>query len=202
MALANEILAVRFNQGLFKLLGMKEGAPAPQLSTDVQAVLDITGPRTELERLLGCQPWITYTSYGPHAGEYSILGVRSPPAPSKLITVVEGVMFRPTGVQVIELRLENPNPPPPAFSGISQAQKADTVGTGGPLAATQQVVYHGGVARGVQVMEVYLAYSLVFDKPIILAPGWALLIKSPNVNTAVVGSMWGYERLLEESEER
>lgn len=44
MALFNEILQGRYNQLLHQLLNMKEGAPAPQLASDVQAVLQLEGP--------------------------------------------------------------------------------------------------------------------------------------------------------------
>jgi hypothetical protein len=203
MALANEILVPRYNEALHKLLAMKEGAPAPQLSPDIQPVLDVTGGSFEMLRLLGVIPWIATFNYGPHAGEYSYAGVRNPPG-SNIITVVERVLFRPTGTQVLQLYYIQAGVLPWSIYGVTI--RRDTVGlvpgAGMNVPQTQDCGYHSAAIAGNLIMEAYLGYSLQVDMPFVLGPGDAIIVKGPTTNTMVSISMWGYERVLEPSEQR
>jgi hypothetical protein len=57
VALFNEILAGRFNGILTKSLGMKDSAPAPSLSTDIQAMIALEVDRPEWHFLGGTRPF-------------------------------------------------------------------------------------------------------------------------------------------------
>lgn len=88
MALYNEILSGRWNEGLVKLFGLKQGAPAPQLAGEIQPELELSSLPIEYAYLIGERPWSTQGSIAGVGGQRSGITLWNP-AGSNTIVVVE-----------------------------------------------------------------------------------------------------------------
>jgi len=75
MALFNEILVGRYNGILHKLLNMKEGAPAPTLSSDIGASICLEDDRPEWQFLGGEWRGNGLVTRAADAGNFSFMGL-------------------------------------------------------------------------------------------------------------------------------
>lgn len=87
MSLFNEILAPRYNSVLHKLLSMKEGAPAPQLSSDIQAGITLESDRPEWAYLAGEMLCGQAAVKGADVANFSCIALENPQGRNALCTV-------------------------------------------------------------------------------------------------------------------
>ena len=92
MARFNEILVGRYNRFLQKLLEMKGGPPAPQLSTEIQPSFDIEQIPVELRVLMSFDRYWFNTFVPAVAANDASIQIRNP-AGSNLLAVFEALSF-------------------------------------------------------------------------------------------------------------
>lgn len=88
MALFNEILVGRYNNGLRRLLGMKGGAPSPQVNGDIQAGIELESDRVEWFYLRGETIAFGFSSQPATAAERSFCQFTNP-SNSGVLAVIE-----------------------------------------------------------------------------------------------------------------
>ncbi len=95
MARFNEILVGRYNRFLQKLLEMKGGPPAPQLSTEIQPSFDIEQIPVELRVLMSFDRYWFNTFVAAVAANDASIQIRNP-AGSNVVAVFEALSFGTT----------------------------------------------------------------------------------------------------------
>lgn len=106
MSLVNEIQAARFNDLLHKLLGMKEGAPSPQISPEIQPVIVLENDRPEYDFLRnvrrGASAGSTSSSAAAKFQQLSVVN----PAGSGVIAVVTDInVMNSAHAPLVDVRL-------------------------------------------------------------------------------------------------
>ncbi|MCI0372639.1 MAG: hypothetical protein L0214_15005 [candidate division NC10 bacterium] len=93
MAAPNEILAPRYNQLLYRLLAMQEGAPAPVLATEIFPMLGLEMDRLEWKFLTGTQLVMGTAIQLAVAGQFSHVCLQNP-VKSGVLVVIEDVLVQ------------------------------------------------------------------------------------------------------------
>lgn len=203
MALFNEILVGRYNGILHKLLGMKEGAPAPQLSPDVTPTLVLENDRPEYGYLAGDKILAAHEGIAGDATHYPVIQFKNP-ADSGILAVLESVLCSLSATGLIELRFVST-----AGGNETGNQHAsrDRRYTGrGSCVMTNQapLAIPANILVSQQLILAQTIYQLL-PLPIVLPPdvsGNSVITISGPLNTTLrVSCMWR-ERALEPSELR
>jgi hypothetical protein len=87
VALFNESLAGRFNEGIARLHGMKGGPPAPQVSPEIQHVIQLEPPGTEHRVLFGWRYYYSAITLAASAN-IGVVTLTNPPG-SGILAVIE-----------------------------------------------------------------------------------------------------------------
>lgn len=204
MALVNEILVGRFNSILNKLLGMKEGAPSPQVSSDIVPTIPLEVDRPEWRYLANerlC--WAGVVRAAVAAQNSSILLYN--PSGSNVIAVVTNVQPALNAGQTVYAGHYDLNP---VVAGWSQAGSGlrDSRFSRTTQITTCQTYTLAQV--GVAVTTILWRYNMYGQPcppipfPIILTPGTGLAVAASAVNNTLDCSFAWTERALEPSELR
>ena len=201
MARFNEILVGRYNRFLQKLLQMKGGPPAPQLSGDIQASL-VLFSGMENRFLESWEAFGVAVSLAAVVAQTDGFLLRNP-RPSNVIAVLERLKVASATAQEIQTSLGSTNtdltsittPVPPRDSRC-RANSALIVSTQTTTpAAIGTVIDRSEVAAG-------LSFDVILDADvsIVLMPGQAIQVGQLTANSTLVVMAWWRERFLEESE--
>lgn len=207
MAVYNEINVARYNRMLQKLMGMKGGPPARQLSSEIVPSLNL---------FLGCEArylesWQRYavaaTAIAGGAGNRSAVMIRNPPG-SNVIAVLEKIAViggAAADSPALNYVFTSAGNLPAATFAIVANTGLDNRFTPSPNSVVSLSSNAGGVL-GVTVMQVATAISanadfLISDvHELPLAPGSAFIVYSNILNNAVEATFLWRERMLEDSE--
>lgn len=205
MALYNEILVGRFNRYLQKMLGMKGGPPAPQLSSEIQPVLPYhLGVEDRVHQGWDKFAFANFTGPG-GVGTFVSFVVRNPVG-SNVGAVIEklkvgsGVTANftlqhgplTTDAAVILSQLvarQDPRSVRPASSLILSAQ-----------ALGVQITISADQDYGKILTAGMMDFVNGRDQQILLLPGDAISLFDTTGNITVYYSVWWRERFLEDSE--
>lgn len=209
MARYNEILVGRYNRFLQKLFGMKGGAPAPQLSSDVQTVLQLFSG-VEHRYLEGWDRFGLLQNVPAVALNTSGVRFRNP-AVSNVVAVFEKIVLTGFIVSVtlahgtaiadlataglVNTRLD---PRGRAQSTVIETFQNNAVAVPGLTNTVNlyETINNTVAGAGGEVSDVILT----INQEIPLLPGDALQATADGVNAQInVAAIWR-ERLLEESE--
>lgn len=202
MAHYNEILAARFNSILNKLLSMKEGAPAPSLSSDIVPTIQLEGDRPEYAFLGGvrlCAGFVGVAAGG--AGNRSVALLRNP-ATSGVIVVVEAIVLHST---VASKTFVIRNAVTGGVTATGSRVRDSRWGTMVPAALVQST--NGAAATGNIVgfwpgQSNGTATSGRIDVPFVITPNESLAIEPGVDNEGVSAGFFWRERAVEPSELR
>lgn len=204
MAYPNEIQIGRLNAVLYKLLDMKEGAPAPQLTGEVVPGLVLESDRIEWKFLGGERIMAGRATPGAAAGEITAAQLLNP-AGSEVLIILEACVFSTssnTGV----------------LFGFTQAD----IGSDGSLTASSRdtrvtpltgnvgvgringVTQVGSAITGPIVGDLYGLANTPMRYPgqVVLAPNMGFVAETGSANIAVRSTWIWRERRLEMSETR
>lgn len=192
-----EIQVGRFSGLLHKLLGMREGSPAPYLAPDIIATLPLEVERPEWLFLGGQAMGMRREISAADPANFSFLSLENPIGSGALL-VVESVM---SNIAAASYRLQAS---PPLGGGSAGAQLdlrsglfPDVVTTVGQSAAAVAVAL-----PGTRVGTVTLLQAVPYFWPFVLPPGTALVVGGIVVNQAVEILFRWRERAIEPSELR
>lgn len=204
MARYNEMFVARYNRLLQKLLGMKGGPVAPQLSSEVTPVIPIFHG-IEIRYLEGWDLFATYTAFAGVAAQNTTLQINNP-ANSNVVAVFEKINFFCAVADQITLR-KGPGAPILLPQLVGAVMREDPRGrqTATCLLSTNDaghvpslVQNFAGVLAGPALMGEFI---LTHHQEIPLYPGDMIQI---NINTAgatqLTGGIKWRERFLEDSE--
>jgi len=196
----NEIQVGRFNAILSKLTGIT-GAPSPVMATDVFPMLALEVDRPEWSFLGGERlGWMRWTDAAV-AANYSSVGIRNP-ANSGVLVVIERIEAHISAAGQW-------------FVGVRANTTVDASGT--CLARDSRFVAAGYnttaqyVERTQATQPAYPAYGLAVaanntisrhEVPIVLSPGYEVMVWPQTVNVAIYASFAFRERILNSSETR
>ncbi len=193
MAQYNEVLSGRFNQLLTKLFSMKGGAPAPQLSPEIQPVISIGELQGDLHYLADermCASGITATGDATHPGIVQL--VNKVPG---VIGTIEFIVLTFTAAGIWTIRTGATERTPSGVTRFRDSRIAGTPALNTAVAADQ-------VASGNTLSEVAgVANSTVIVPVEIVMTNKSVVEVVSNSNTARVsaGFFW-VERRVEPSE--
>lgn len=201
MALFNEIQVGRYNGILHKLMGMKEGAPSPQLSGDIVPGIILEADRPEWKFLAGEHLCMGGLALAGTAAEKGAVELWNPPGSGTLIVIEKIQMTCGT----------NPSEFWAGHQGVALASQAGGAYLDSRLNRGSQVTVgqtrfdtDGAVLLTTVIyrMHTLARTPLVIDTPVILTPGngWAVVCTTDNEPIDVAFS-W-QERTLEPSELR
>jgi hypothetical protein len=200
MAKFNEILSGRFNRALQKLLSMKGGPPASQLSTEigVQFPLPLGVEFRYLEQ------WERFGSFNAQAGtvgNFSQVRLRNP-AGSNVVGVVEKITFAFTVIDVVTVSLApvgtdlvTPILTQSRMDARSRGVGALILSQGTPATLPATNLWGADAAANAD-------QDVILDEgqEITVLPGDAVTLASNTANTLLRTTIWWRERFLEDSE--
>lgn len=206
MSLLNEILAARFNRQISRLLNMGGEPPAPQLSSDVQPMLDILAPDLELaylrdERLCGGA-----VDYGPSALVASSVKLINPLASGALAIVELAELANFEGVtRVVQLCLTTDLNFDAGTGGWGlRDPRYFGAAAWGTAAGTTCTVRGYNAALPVRTVLANVALEAFghsqYRWPAVVPPGFALQANSVAINAQIGGSFHWRERALTDRE--
>lgn len=207
MALFNEIGVPRFNAILNKLLQMKDSAPAPQLASEIMAVIVLESDRPEFKFLGGEKLAIGFGAAALTAGQFSGVKLFNP-ANSGLLLVLEKVYVLSSVANSWVIRRASNNFATTTNTQLSRDTRFGT--TEIPAGVIQTDITTAAVTSGAQIgflpgIQSGAAgnqISNVYDMPHIFTPGQGIVIH-PGVVAADVSCMFCWrERASEPSELR
>jgi hypothetical protein len=209
MARFNEILAPRFNRFLTKMLSMKGGAPAPQLSGDIIPTLPLEEISVESRFHAGWNRYAVGITVNAVGAQNNAVQIRNPRG-SNVVAVLEDISYSiGGGGNGLEVDLEG-------IVGTSAAQDVDlgVVNQGIPLDARNasagavcQISSANNVALSAATVERWIASSSTMgyvirtkDQQIQVLPGTIYRVVQVTVNLPIFVNFLWRERFLEESE--
>jgi len=206
MAKYNEILVGRFNRALQKLMGMKGGPPAGQLSGDIQANIQFNSMGQDFRALEDWYRFGIFMQLGGSAAVQNQIRMRNP-ANSNRIIIFEKIVVNNSVATASTFDLETQTTNTdlgtiiPSTSNLSW-DKRKNVGSG--IIMSQQI---NALALSLIREEVLLPagqppYWFIRrdDEEIILSPGEAIQVRQQTVNQQLSVTWWWRERFFEESE--
>jgi hypothetical protein len=194
----NEIQVGRINGILHKLLDMKEGAPAPTLATDVFPMLALEVDRPEWKFLAGerlC--WMRWTDAAV-AGQYSHVGLRNP-AGSGVLIITDDIRCFVGSSASVALGIRPNTTVDSANAGYCRDSRQATQSAVGQ-ATTLTAVAAGMYPMFGSIMATWVTER--FPTPVILHPGFELLLQCTTVNISLTAAFSWRERALNPSETR
>ncbi len=200
MAKFNEILVGRLNRGLQKLLSMKGGPPAPQLSSEIQTTLGLE-LGVEFRYLEGWNRYGVAANVAAVIAQNTAFRVRNPTG-SNVIGVVEYIgVTNPGGADTYVLTLGTQSAD---LGTIQSAIRLDA--RQGTTAGVLVASAGNNVAIAQQFDRFSLAQNVLFqhivnrNQQIAILPGDAFQVMDTSTNQALnFGCRWR-ERFLEDSE--
>jgi len=207
MALYNEILVGRYNGILHKLLNMKEGAPAPTLSSDIQASIGLENDRPEWEFLGGefrCTAPITKTA---DAANFGIGGLFNGQA-TGVLAVVERILINNTAAGAVNFQLRSGATTGLAATvrGIASDFRWLTKQSACLLGHASEAALTGNLIANFTVPGNSFVYV---DWPFILPPfvpgmpvATNIVVATGAINTALQATFFWREHAMENSENR
>lgn len=205
MARYNEILVGRYNRFLQKLFGLKGGPPAPQLSTDIGAIIPLWHGR---ETLLH-QGWSRYASglaVTGGVGQNAQVRLRNPTA-SGIVVVLERFLFDGedvNGIFFLEHAALTTDGNTIVTAGVLDSRQK--IGTGAAVFSSQ---VNGTVAGGNALIGRFITWAGVLTvyelipregDEIVILPGFAVQLTANSTNTGISCALAWRERPLEEGE--
>lgn len=204
MAHFNEILAARYNAILTKILTMKEGAPAPTLSTDIQAGIVLEQDRPEWLFLAGERASAGFAGVAAGgAGTRSMIRLRNPANSGIIATVEKIVAHSLVATKTFVIRTNAGGTWAGAASGAQptdlrwpiQSPACQVFTKNDAAAAGDLVCFWPGWSNGTGT-------GAVIDRPFILVPGTSVLVDPGVDNEAVSAGFFWRERAVDPSELR
>jgi len=202
MGLFNEINVGRFNAVLHKMLSMKEGAPAPQLSGDIIPTLCLEGDRPEWAYLGG-----EHLCWG-GSGQFAVAGEVSHihlfnPSPNTLVVVEAIMVTAPSADTFISFGPKDSLLATPTLvaSGFRDAR----LGRANQLTAAKAYRDTSAATQlDAATFSFYLGQSrpLVFPCAYILTENTGVCVQDTTANNTISCTFLWRERRLEESETR
>jgi len=194
----NEIQVGRYSALLHKLLDMKEGAPSPTLATDIFPVMVLETDRPEWKFLAGERLCFMRWYDNATAGEYSVIGIRNP-AGSGVLLVTESILVAPNAAGDWSMGIRGNTTVDATNPGRTRDTRTAAQTTTGQIIELTQV--------GVPAYPMYQGSILandpwLFEVPVVLTPGWELVIWPGAQNVSMECSFAWRERPLESSETR
>ncbi len=202
MARFNEIQVGRYNAILHKLLDMKEGAPAPQLSADVVPALVLEQERPEWAFLSGEKLMSGYTSQAASAGNVCNVQLWNPGG-SGVLCVVEQIIYGNRWLNDYWLSWSTV-----ALTTNSVAASRDTRNGIGAITGASQCRYQfaaaplgTGAIHKIQGTDAPGA-PIYVKAGWVISPGYGLIASGGVQNTALSVCFHYRERVIEPSELR
>jgi hypothetical protein len=207
MARFNEILVGRYNRFLQKLLTLKGGPPAPQLSSEVGVTFNLFNG-VENRYLEGWNRFAWSFLAGPTAAQTNGLRLRNPSG-SNVVAVIEKITVWASGSATVPLvsigdnnpDLETSASPAPAPLDNRQGTLANhtstlIASTGALSPASQRIIWQGSNTTVANVSDV------IWDEnqEIPILPQRSITVQQIQVNTQLSAAFFWRERFLEESE--
>lgn len=209
MAGFNEIQVGRFNGVLHKLLDMKEGAPAPSLSSDVIPTLCLENDRPEYKFLGGERLAAGVSDLVATAGQQAYARLRNPANSGVLCILEQAIITVAASTDIVEIRIQTESQ---AFSatGLKAARDrrmAAALGGGGDAVTCIVETLSSAVTVGALVGRVRLDAAagfqpLVYNVPWVLGPSDSITFRSQTAANRLIVSWSWRERVLERSETR
>lgn len=205
MSLYNEIQVGRFNGILHKLLGMKEGAPAAQLSGDIVPGLILENDRPEWKFLSGERLCHGGMQAADIAAALAKVGLFNP-AGSGVLGVVTGGHFSAGSASRVSLYTTNRgNSLASKSSGSIMDGRANTgFDLGGPFPTIQldSESVAGFVGRAIDQFNVLAATVVWVPMQFVLPPDCGIHFANTASNQTLCAGFNWTERSIESSEER
>lgn len=206
MALFNETLAGRWNEIIRRIHSVKQ-VPAPQISPEIVHDITLESDRPEWLVLHGGFPWSVRTSSGPAATKVSVAGVRNPTGSGMLIVVtgireVQQVVGTPAASQVLLVVRPQAAMANSGATEFTDTRRGESTGNNGsPITVTDNTSFANfGAVGGRQLEGVILLVATPFadlmTPPIVLSPGFDLLLVGVALNLGVEGTFKGYARAI------
>lgn len=192
MALFNEILQGRYNALLTRLMAMKGGSPAPQLSPEIQMVLAIESERPEWQALMHARLcWASSSVAAGGVGTRARTALLNPAASGVLVVVEEALGIGGTNVLF-------------SYGAADLATAEATEGfrdsrwfaAGSPTARLSST----NVGAAAPTAAFYKPSGQALTRPIVLFPGNSLVLNVGTDDTALVTSWAWLERAFDAGE--
>lgn len=207
MSLFNEILAGRYNGILHKLFSMKEGAPSPQLATEIFPVIPLDATLNGLEQgfLGGIRYCVSYGQVGAGgAGTRSAVQIFNP-ANSGILTFVEQVVGKSVNAVGVTLAIKRHDT---ALANGATGTRARDFRWGSQTPATQIRFDNAAAAVGttIALMEHQIDSGVStwakYDHGFVLIPGTGILVDPLTDNQQCAAGFSWYERPVDPNELR
>jgi hypothetical protein len=210
VGLINEVQVGRYNATLFKLLSMKEGAPAPTLAPELVASVILEADRPEFHFLGGSHLGIGQADQAAGgAGVSSWVMLHNPVGSNALVIVEEIRPVEPGGTSIGgSIRLVDTSSGA-LGTNTNNAIWRDTRGAGNPganqglVAETRVLTVTPGAGNSLIIpFRLQAGVQAIFTLRLVLSPGRAVAV-TPDVSNQRIAASWSwYERPLEPSEAR
>lgn len=202
----NEILVGRFNRFLQKFFSMKGGPPAPQLASEIGAILDIENPSSENRYLLSWDRFGAAIQQPAVAGNRGAVRFRNPAA-STVVLVFEMIRCCNQNAANDQPLLQmQQNAVDLATILPTTGEFFDPRGRNASGVITSRDAPAAPPTLGNSVSQICLLPQTTYDfiwqehQEIPLLPGMAIQLIANQVNVSITTSWIWRERLLEESE--
>ena len=193
----NEIQVARYSGLLHKLLDMKEGAPSPTLATDIFPMLALESDRPEWAFLAGERLCFMQWHDAAVVAEYSSLGLRNPVASGVLVVVESMNVMIATGGYALGMRGNS------TVDAANPGRTRDSRTAAQATAAQMVERTQGTVPAYPMWTGAVISNTNGFSEfPVILTPGWELMIWNATVNSNITVAFTWRERALGSSETR
>jgi hypothetical protein len=206
MAKYNEILVGRFNRALQKLMGMKGGPPAGQLSGDIQANVQFNAMGQDFRALEDWYRFGIFMQLGGSAAVQNQIRMRNPAGSNRIIVFEKiSVTNSVATASAFDLETQTTNTDLgtiiPSTSNLSW-DKRKNVGSGLIMsqainAAALSLIRQEILVQGTQGFFNFIGRD---NEEIILSPGEAIQVRQQTVNQQLSVTWWWRERFFEESE--
>jgi hypothetical protein len=195
----NEILIGRFGQWATRLFGIKGANPTPQLSPEVQVVVELNDPppSTLVYQQINLCAGSAFTTAAP--GLQSSVCLNNP-ANSGIIAHITDIWYSQGAVSQVTMGTQDGA----ALAGVLQAVRGFRDRRAKGTTPVCPLTYDSG-APGLPGANIYLANSASSTPyhvpgPVILSPGKRLVITQLTVNSVLVVTIWWRERPLDKAE--
>lgn len=202
MARYNEILVGRHNRGIQKVLSMKGGPPAPQLSTEIQPQFDIHKLRRDHIFTFGERLWAMTALQAAPGANVNAWRVRNP-ANSGVLGTIEKILLNAAGLStplvnmggtVADLATIFSSKPLDFRQGISGGSTI-VASFGQPATTTGNSIISYSSLPASTIADVIIDEN----QQIVLAPGDQLTLYNATSNS-FSAAIWWRERPIEEGE--
>lgn len=200
MALYNEIQVGRYNGILHKLLGMKEGAPSPQLSGDVVPALILESERAEWAYLAGTKLMVGHASLAASVGNVGNVQCWVPSG-SNVVVTIDRIYFGCVTSKEFYISWSTV-----ALTTQSVAASRDSRNGIGVIIGAAHVRYQFAAAPlgtgSIMKFNAGSGFVAMMDVPFVITPGFGIIVSNTVQNSEMSVNFAYRERTLEPSELR